>query len=237
MEEDSECNLLKFRTPCGIIISGPSGSGKSTLIKGLFKHMKCLFDTKFQSILWCFGEERAIPQDLDTHSIPFRTHAGIPSEWNLVDLGLTSPALIVMEDLLEQAYQAQSVVELFTKKIHHLGLTVIFTTQNFFFQSKFSRTISLNASYIILMRNVRDKAQFSHLARQIEPEHSADLVKAYTEALKDAYSYFLLDLNSQSIDALRYRTCILPTDKSCVFWTTRERLEQLKNGKETVEFA
>lgn len=240
MAED-QCSVLKLRTPCGIVVSGSSGSGKSTFIKKVFKHMKCLFDTEFASILWCYGEETAIPTDLETHGIPFRTYSGVPKEWNLIDLGISSPALVVMEDLIEQAYDSQSVAELFTKKIHHLNLTCIFTTQNFFYQSKFSRTISLNASYIILMRNVRDQSQFAHLARQIEPHHSRQLVKAYNEAIQEKFSYFLIDLHPQSEDALRYRTCIFPTDfpqTPCAFWTTRERLDHLKNdGEQKIDFA
>lgn len=237
---EDQCALLKLRTPCGIVVSGSSGSGKSTFIRNVFKHMKCLFDTEFASILYCYGEESAIPHDLETHGTPFRTHAGVPKEWNLTDLGLTAPALVIIEDLIEQAYDSQAVAELFTKKIHHLNLSVIFTTQNFFYKSKFSRTISLNASYIVLMRNVRDRSQFAHLARQIEPQHSKELVKAYNEAIQNKFSYFLIDLHPQSEDALRYRTCIFPTDfphSPCAFWTTRERLDRLKNdGEQTVDF-
>lgn len=192
--------------------------------------MKCLFDTKFSSILWCFGEEAAIPSNLETHGIPFKTHAGIPERWDLNELGLTTPVLVVIEDLIEKAYESESVLELFTKKIHHLHITCLFTTQNFFYQSKFSRTLSLNSNYIILTRNIRDKTWFHHLARQLEPKYYKDLVKVYSEALSEKYSHFLIDLHPDSHDGLRYRTCLF-SDEPCVFWVPPDKIDSLKNEK------
>lgn len=199
----------------------------------MFKNMKCLFDTKFNSILWCFGEEAAIPVNLETHGIPFRTHEGIPERWDLAELRLTAPALVVIEDLIEKAYESESILELFTKKIHHLNITCIFTTQNFFYQSKFSRSISLNSNYVILTRNIRDKTWFHHLARQLEPKYFKSLVKVYDEALSEKYSHFLIDLHPDSNDALRYRTCMF-SDEPCVFWIPPDKIDSLKNEKAVV---
>ena len=40
------------------------------------------------------------------------------------------------------------------------------------------RNVHLNTEYVVLFRNPRDKSQFGHLARQLEPKHSIALVDA-----------------------------------------------------------
>ena len=59
------------------------------------------------------------------------------------------------------------IAKLFTKKSHHGNLSVIYIVQNLFHHSKEHRTISLNASYLCLTKNVRDASQIIHLAKQL----------------------------------------------------------------------
>lgn len=232
LSDDQICaSLLRFKTPSGILLAGPSMAGKTELLKKVFKYLPCMFDTTFKSILWCYGEENAVPKDLETHGIPFKIYEGVPSEWKEEELGLVSPALIVLDDLLEVAYNSNSIETLFTKKIHHKRWTVFLVSQNLLYQSKIARTISLNLSYLILLKNIRDKAQFAHLARQVEPQHHRALIGAYNDALAKPYGYFVLDFHVKTPDALRYRSCLFPTDSACVFWTTPDRLEQLKDAE------
>ena len=40
------------------------------------------------------------------------------------------------------------------------------------------RNVHLNTEYVVVFRNPRDKSQFGHLARQLEPKHSKALVDA-----------------------------------------------------------
>lgn len=46
-----------------------------------------------------------------------------------------------------------------------------FITQNIFHQGKGQRDTSLNAYYIVIFKNPRDKAQMRHLAQQVFPEN------------------------------------------------------------------
>ena len=52
--------------------------------------------------------------------------------------------------------QDSVIARLFRKKTHHCNLGVIYVVRNLFHQSKDHRTISLNASYLVLTKNVRD---------------------------------------------------------------------------------
>jgi len=76
--------------------------------------------------------------------------------------------LIILDDLLNDAY-SKDVCDLFTKGSHHRKISVFLITQNLFHQGKFCRDFSLNAKYIVVLKNVRDREQFSHLARQVLP--------------------------------------------------------------------
>jgi len=55
-------------------------------------------------------------------------------------------------------------------------------TLNQFHQGRFCRDISLNAHYIVALKNVRDKKQFMYLAGQLYPEDSLGLYNAYLDA-------------------------------------------------------
>jgi hypothetical protein len=67
------------------------------------------------------------------------------------------------------------VCDLFTKGSHHRNISVIHITQNIFHLSKHCRDISVNDKYVVLLRNVKDRSQFSRLEQQVYPKHSVGL--------------------------------------------------------------
>jgi hypothetical protein len=62
---------------------------------------------------------------------------------------------------------SKTVSQIFTKISHHANVSVVYLTQNIFYASKENRTITLNAQYIVLFKNVRNKSQIAFLARQM----------------------------------------------------------------------
>ena len=55
--------------------------------------------------------------------------------------------------------------------------------------------ISLNAKYLVLLKNVRDRSQFSRLALQVYPKQSVDLYDSYLHATAKPHGYLVLDLS------------------------------------------
>ena len=104
-------------------------------------------------------------------------HEGVPD--NFANAG-NRTCLIILDDLLNVACSGE-VCKLFTKGSHHRNISVNLITQNLFHQAKYCKDISLNAKYIVLLKNTRDKNQFTHLERQVYPEDSACPFKAYLE--------------------------------------------------------
>ena len=84
--------------------------------------------------------------------------------------------LIILDDLLTEVY-SEDVCVLFTRGSHHRNISVILITQTLFHQGRNCRDISLNAKYLVLFKNVRDKRQFSHLANQVLPEDSTGILR------------------------------------------------------------
>ena len=105
-------------------------------------------------------------------------------------------------------------MRIFSKGSHHGNLSVIVITQNFFHQATHCRDISLNAKYLVALKNVGDRNQFAYLARQVVPEASASLCASYKEATRNAHSYFILHFAQDTDDKLRFRTNVLLSEYS-----------------------
>ena len=91
----------------------------------------------------------------------------------------------------------ETVANIFTKGSHHRNISVVFLAQNRFPQTKFPRTMSLNADYMVLFKNPRDASQFANPARQMYPKTSKFAVEAY-----EAYIY------SSTFDRSRTKICV-----------------------------
>jgi len=74
------------------------------------------------------------------------------------------------------------IVDLFTKGSHHKNLNVILISQNLFHQGRGQHNISLNANYIVVFRNPRDRVQIRNLARQVYHDDPKFLEEAYYDA-------------------------------------------------------
>lgn len=228
--------LLKFPVPFTIILAGPSGCGKSTFAHAILENLRQLTDADFSKIVWCFSENSSV------NNLPriknLEVYKGIPDN---IGLGLSdkTPKLLIIDDLMTSKEYEPKICDLFIKESHHRNISIIFICQNIFYQSRFARTISLNAKYLTVFRNVRDKSQFMPLARQLHPENPSELLNIYKECTSKPYGYLLIDLNQETPDVLRFRTNIF--DKNCeTCYCTSEQLNKLtkytENETKTEEF-
>ena len=103
--------------------------------------------------------------------------SGMPSSLDAY-LELNGPKAMVFDDMMMQCANSELIAQAFTQKRHHQNLSVILILQNLNCQGKVMRNVHLNTEYVVIFRNPRDKSQFGHLARQLEPKHSKALVDA-----------------------------------------------------------
>jgi hypothetical protein len=105
-------------------------------------------------MVWYYSEKTAVPaKELDKIKKKIFYSHRMPTGFGHVQ-GL--PSLIILDDLLIEAY-SREVCDLFMNGSHHRNLSVILITQNLFHQGRHCMDISLNAKYLVLLKNVRDK--------------------------------------------------------------------------------
>ena len=193
-----------FLNPARIIIAGYSNSGKSVLCSELIKK----YSDQFEYILYCGVDQHPLEQD---PLINPKLHVS-QEILNPFDYTTTSPekaVLLILDECFLEAGQPQYVVDAFTKG-RHKNISIIFITQNLFQPGKFSRSISLNCSHYILMRN-RDLGQIETLGRQIFGKcKSKEFIKIYQKSLSyNNYGYLLIDLSPHTPEKLNLRTNII----------------------------
>lgn len=196
---------LKFPVPFSIILAGPSGCGKSTFAYNILNNLHALTNTDFSKIIWCYSENGSIG---DLPKIKrMEVYKGIPESFGQSTTDML-PKLIILDDLMTNKEYEPRICDLFIKESHHKNISIIFICQNIFYQSRLARTISLNAKYLAIFRNVRDKSQFLPLARQLHPENPSELLRIYKQCTSRPYGYLLIDLTQETPDLLRFRTHI-----------------------------
>lgn len=197
---------LKWKHPFTCPISGPTSSGKTVFTVKFLNNVAEMVDSYIQEIIYC-APEHSYP-DLTECRTPIRFLDFLPTAELFQD---KKPRLIVIDDMMSQASDG-SVADLFTKHSHHLNVSVIFICQNIFYKGKGQRDISLNSHYIACFKSVRDRQQFSTLARQLAPHNVPYMKEIFEDATAEPYGYLVMDLTQTTPDHLRYRTKIFPTD-------------------------
>lgn len=200
---------MKLQTPFSMLVVGPSGSGKSVFVNKLIESRATLFDQSHKRVVWCYGIWQSFYENLS-----YEMHKGLPTE----SLLKSRDFILIVDDMMDEAQDLMSAV--FTKISHHNNISCIFLTQNLFPKGKYSRNISLNANYLVLTKNVRDRAQISHLARQVYPNNSKFLMDVYQDATKLPYSYLFLDFKPETDEKYRVLTGLLPGEQLYAYMPT-----------------
>jgi hypothetical protein len=93
---------------------------------------------------------------------------GIPSAEELESFQKSVPkSLVIFDDLAE--HLTPVISNLFIAGCHHYDTNVILISQNLFQKNPIWRVCSLNATYMVLLKNPRDPSQISVLSRQSFP--------------------------------------------------------------------
>lgn len=200
----------KFEQPFTMVIAGPSKSGKTFFLKDLLKYKTEMFSTVPDKIVWFYG----IYQNLFQEIADVTFVEGFPTNYQDY-LGVNT--LFIIDDLMAECANDKRLTYLFTKGSHHLDLSVIFITQNFFHKGGEMRDVTLNAQYLLLFKNRRDMSQSMHLGRQLYPRNVKFFQAVYEDATRNKHSYLLVDLNNTTPENMRLRTQILPGETQYVY--------------------
>ena len=193
----------RLKHPFTCIVAGPTGCGKTTFVTRLLQHAPSFIDPPPENVVWCYGEW----QHLYSTMSDVKFVDGLPDE-SLFDSKTKN--LVIIDDLMTET--DGRVTNLFTKKSHHCNTSVVYLVQSIFPKNRESRTISLNAQYIVAFKNPRDATQVTHLARQMYPGRVKYMQEAFKDATSGPYGYLLIDLKQETPEHLRLRTNVFPDE-------------------------
>ena len=195
--------MFRFQNPCSFLLCGPSSSGKTQFIFRLIEHLpKMCADLK--GVCYFYDTWQSSFEPL-MDRVTFKR--GIPS---LDDLKQAERHLVVLDDLMGECGNA-IFSKMFTVYSHHLHFSVVLTAQNLY--NKNLREISLNAQVVVLFKNVRDSNQIACFFRQVYPKKSRQVLDCYKDAVREPFSYLLVDLRQDTHDSERLRAKIFPDDQ------------------------
>lgn len=199
--DEKEAHTFYFKHPSNILIAGPSGSGKTQFVKKLVEWKDTLFDPAPQKVVWIYKEWQPAYTLLTESVDNILFLNGIPTQEEDIVADPSVPHLVIFDDMLGK--DEEEIKLWFTRKGHHRKASVVYITQNLYDQTKANRTISLNAHYLVLFKNPRDKQQVDTLSRQLRTPW---LNHAFDDATKEPFGYLLVDLKPYTPEHLRFRT-------------------------------
>lgn len=102
---------------------------------------------------------------------------------------------------MEEVSGDKTMNNMFTKYSHHRNISVFFLVQDLF--KKNNRTLTLNAQYMFLFKNPRDKLFIDNLARQAFPGKVKQVREVYENVTKEPYSFLMLDMRQETDERCR----------------------------------
>ena len=208
----------RLQHPFTCILAGPSNCGKSWFVRKLLENARSVLSHQPSNIVWIYSCWQPLYGQLQTRFKHLRFVEGLPESLN--DDALLPPSevnLLIVDDLMCEGGQSGELEKAFTQYSHHRNLSICYIVQNVFNKGKSNRSISLNASYIVLFKNPRDKQQLSVIARQMYPTKTRFFMEAYDDAVGKPYGYLLIDLKTTTTEEYRLRTGIFPPDLPVVY--------------------
>ena len=196
---------LRLNCPFTMLIVGPTSSGKTIFTKNLLENKTLMLKNAPSRIVWCYSVWQPLYENL-SEFIEF--YEGLPD----IELIKQGNFILVVDDLMTEVSNNEKLSQIFTKYSHHYNISCIYLLQNLFPKGPQARTISLNAHYIVLMKNNRDRAQIRHLASQVYPGNTKFLIEAFKDATQLPFSYLLLDFKNDISETIRIRTGIFPNE-------------------------
>ena len=210
----TEDSVFTFESPSSTLVVGPTMSGKTHLVMKILRNCQRMYTVPPKRIVYAYGVYQKVFTKLENEVENVTLHEGLPSKELIESIGSEDErdhSVLVLDDLMDEVCKSAEMCALYTRDVHHRRISVITLSQNVYHQSKYSRTISLNMAYMILMKTCRDLQQIHHLSRQRYPSTPKRLLEAYEDATRKARGYLVVNnLTGTDDEDIRLCTNIFP---------------------------
>lgn len=206
--------FVKFELPINIMVVGPSQAGKSHFIQKLILNSKDMFKQPVGRVIYSYSVWSKSFEPLEKLDFVEFTKT-IPTSEELVDYWEANEkyTILVLDDLMHSV--TKEISKLFCVTSHHAGLGILYSCQNLFSQNKYQRELSLNTHVFCLFKNKRNSLQIRTLSSQIFPGKVDFVMDAYRQAIKEEYSFLVIDLKGPEKYSLRSN--IFPSETTRVY--------------------
>ena len=188
-------------------VCGPSCCGKTELI--FRKLLENTFSSKFLSIFHFYQHEQ--PKFKSLEAKLYIQFTKFPSFDLISEL---ENCLLVFDGSCEEIFNDKEFSKLATAG-RHKNINVIYVKHNSFQQSKWSRTIDLNTTHIILFKSPLEIQQIGLIGRQLN--NTQVLKDSYELATKQPFGHLLIDLDQKTSVVLLYCSNIVPPGPSVFY--------------------
>lgn len=203
-----------FVHPFTCLIAGPTQSGKTMLLKSILENNQTMINPPPTRIVYCYVDWQSKFDEMKSVNPAIEFHRGLP---DFDSIYATERNLLILDDLMSQCQNNDTILNLFTTDSHHKNISVFLVSQNLFTQGKCARTISLNCHYMIILNNPRDQSQINYLARQMYPRNQGFLTECYENATRVPYGHLFIDLKQATDPKYRIQTGISPDQQRFVY--------------------
>jgi hypothetical protein len=193
----------RLHHPFTALISGKSMSGKSSFLEKLLANYKLYINGSFQRIIYLYGVFSENYRLLKEKVPIIEFINGIPK---LESLGSLTDTLLVIDDLTHEALSNKDICNLFIRGSHHQRVSVFLITHHLFPKERLAREITLNSTYIFILRSCKDALSISIFALHAFGSNRKFFIEAFDRLSKEnPFNPVLFDCHYLTPDYLRVR--------------------------------
>ena len=192
---------FKFYANSNILVIGATNSGKTTTILKIIKLN--LIEPMPNKIFYLYGAKQEFMDswNKDPSNLPIVFVAGL--DLSVIN-GYDGPKLLIIDDLMLS--QSKDLTQHFIAGSHHKQTTTIYVSHSIFLNDENYRLLSNNCQYMLVMRNKRNFAQVSRLARQILGTGYKRMIEAYNYNSNKPFGFVLLSFHPKVPEELLVTT-------------------------------
>ena len=204
-------------------VTGSTGSGKSYWVFKFLKNLPSMFaDTPTKKVMYCYGIYQPLFDEMKRVIPGIMFHEGLPHKEEMQELSRHGHALLILDDLMQEVSNSKDMLDLFCQYSHHMGISVMYLSQNLFQQGRFSRTIALNTHVLVVLKSMRNASQISCFARQLYPNRRGMLEEIYEDCMQAPFAYLVVDMSPNACSQYRLRTHIFPEEYPPVIYMPKK---------------